>query len=102
MRLRLNQQNQQQHLFFQFFLRQSVNGHVFGSALRNDFTADSDFDILVEFEPGQVPGFFGLFDMQEELSRLFGGRKVDLRTSEDLSPYIREQVLATAEVQYAR
>jgi hypothetical protein len=32
---------------------------------------------------------------------MFGGRKVDLRTAEDLSRYFRDQVVASAEVQYA-
>ena len=75
---------------------------VFGSALREDFGPDSDVDVLVEFEHGHVPGFFRLFDMEEELSVLFGGRKIDLRTAEDLSRYFRDEVLATAEVQYAQ
>lgn len=75
---------------------------IFGSALREDFGPDSDVDVLVEFEPGHVPGFFGLFEMEDELSVLFAGRKIDLRTAEDLSRYFRQEVLATAEVQYAQ
>ena len=75
---------------------------LFGSVLREDFRPDSDIDVLVEFEPGHVPGFFRLFDLEEELSRLSGGRKVDLRTPQDLSRYFRDEVLAHAEVQYAR
>jgi len=74
---------------------------IFGSALRDDFRPDSDIDVLVDFEPGQVPGFFRLSDMEDELSALFGGRKVDLRTPEDLSRYFRDKVVAEAEVQYA-
>ena len=73
----------------------------FGSVLRDDFTDQSDIDVLVEFQPGHVPGFFGLVDMEYELSALFGGRKVDLRTPQDLSRYFREEVLAQAQVQYA-
>jgi len=75
---------------------------LFGSALRDDFSPASDIDVLVEFEAGHVPGFFRLFDMEEELSRLFRGRKVDLHTPQDLSRYFRGEVLARAEVQYAR
>ena len=75
---------------------------VFGSALRADFDENSDVDILVEFEPHQVPGLFGLARMERELSALLGGRKVDLRTPEDLSRYFRQQVLEEAEVQYAQ
>ncbi|MEI6519031.1 MAG: nucleotidyltransferase family protein [bacterium] len=75
---------------------------VFGSALRPDFRPDSDIDLLVEFEPGQVPGLFGISRMERELSILFGGRKIDLRTPEDLSKYFRQQVMEEAEVQYAK
>ena len=75
---------------------------IFGSALRDDFREDSDVDVLVDSEPDHVPGFFRLFDMEEELSTLFEGRKVDLRTPQDLSRYFRDKVVAQAEVQYAR
>ena len=74
---------------------------LFGSVLGKDFGPQSDIDVLVEFEPGHVPGFFALYDMEQELSALAGGRKVDLRTPEDLSRYFRDDVLARAEVQYA-
>ena len=56
--------------------------------------------MLVEFEPDRIPGLLGIAGMELELSELFTGRKVDLRTPEDLSPYFRQDVLATAEVQY--
>lgn len=74
---------------------------IFGSALRDDFRPDSDVDVLVDFEAGHVPGFFRLSDMEEELSALFNGRKMDLRTPEDLSRYFRDEVVAEAKVQYA-
>ena len=74
---------------------------LFGSVLRSDFRADSDIDVLVEFEPDFVPGLFTIARMERELSRLFDGRKVDLRTPEDLSRYFRQDVLDEAEVQYA-
>jgi len=74
----------------------------FGSILREDFSTESDVDVLVEFERGHVPGFFRLFDMEEELSYLLGGRRVDLRTPEDLSRYFRDEVIRISEVQYAR
>ena len=73
---------------------------IFGSALREDFGPESDIDVLVEFEPDRIPGLLGIAGMELELSELFTGRNVDLRTSEDLSPYFRQDVLATAEVQY--
>jgi predicted nucleotidyltransferase len=75
---------------------------LFGSVLREDFGPDSDVDMLVEFESGCEPGFFGLARMERELSELLGGRKVDLRTPEDLSRYFRDEVLAEAEVRYAQ
>lgn len=73
---------------------------LFGSVLRDDFGPDSDVDVLVEFEPGHVPGFCRLFDMEDELSAILCVKKVDLRTPEDLSHYFRRKVLSTAEVQY--
>ncbi len=75
---------------------------IFGSALREDFGPESDVDVLVEFTPGSAPGLLGVAGMEIELSRLFGVRKVDLRTPEDLSRYFRQEVLDTAEVQYAQ
>ena len=73
---------------------------LFGSVLRDDFSRSSDIDMLVEFEPGYVPGFFDLIGMEEELSSMLGGRKVDLRTPNDLSRYFRDDVLAEAEAVY--
>ena len=75
---------------------------IFGSALREDFGPDSDVDVLVEFEPDRIPGLLSVAGMEIELSVLFSGRRIDLRTPEDLSPYFRQNVLDTAEVQYAR
>jgi hypothetical protein len=72
---------------------------IFGSALRPDFRADSDIDVLAEFEPGHVPGL-AFFAMQEELSTILG-RKVDLNTQQCLSRYFRDKVLQEAVVQYA-
>ena len=75
---------------------------IFGSALRDDFGPESDVDVLVDFMLGHTPGFFKLFEIEEELSGLLGGRKVDMRTPEDLSRYFRDEVVASAEVQYVR
>ena len=74
---------------------------LFGSVLRDDYSSDSDIDFLVEFKVGKVPGLIGISRMERELSGILGGRKVDLRTAQDLSKYFREDVLAHAEVQYA-
>ena len=74
---------------------------LFGSVLRDDFGPASDVDILVEFEPGHVPGFFGLHRIECEIAVLFGGRKIDLLTFRSLNPHLRDRILAEAEVQYA-
>ena len=72
----------------------------FGSFLRHDFRPDSDIDVLVEFKPGNTPGFFRLAGMENELSELLGGRKVDMRTPGELSRYFRDEVVSSAEVHY--
>jgi uncharacterized protein len=70
----------------------------FGSVLRDDFGPESDIDLLVEFEPGQTPGLLALVRMEDEFAELLGlGRKVDLRTAQDLSQYFRDEVVAHAE-----
>jgi uncharacterized protein len=74
---------------------------LFGSVLKGTARLDSDVDLLVEFEPGAVPRLLGLAAIEAELSQLLGGRRVDLRTARELSPYFREEVERTAEVQFA-
>jgi uncharacterized protein len=71
---------------------------LFGSVLRDDFTDESDVDVLVEFEEGARTGF-KFFTMQHELSEIIG-REVELHTPGFLSPYFRDEVLREAEVQY--
>ena len=75
---------------------------LFGSVLREDFRPDSDVDVLVEFEPGHVPGFIRLHFIEVDLSELLGGRQVDLITPKFLNRHIRPCVVAEAEVQYAQ
>jgi predicted nucleotidyltransferase len=72
---------------------------LFGSVLRDDFRPESDVDFLVEFEPEHIPGFIRLAGMEIELSEIVG-RKADLRTAAELSPYFRQEVLDSAVVQY--
>jgi predicted nucleotidyltransferase len=89
---------------------------LFGSALRDDFRPDSDIDppsqvmedieavvtgfnkggpiVLVEFRAGATPNLLDLARMERELSAVLGGRKVDLRTPQELSRYFREEVLS--------
>lgn len=73
---------------------------LFGSYLRDDFSPESDIDVLVEFDREHIPTLFDVAAMEIELSEALG-RKVDLRTPEDLSRYFRDEVVAQAEVQYA-
>src|SRR5512145_3284507 len=75
---------------------------LFGSQHKGTARPDSDIDLLVEFKPGRVPGLLALASMELERSELLGGRRFDLRTAEDLSRYFRDEVIRTAEVQYAR
>jgi len=73
----------------------------FGSVLTPRFRADSDVDLLVEFEEGRVPGFLGLAKLEIELTEIIG-RKVDLRTPQELSRYFRKEVADSAVLQYER
>jgi hypothetical protein len=75
---------------------------LFGSMLQGAARPDSDIDLLVEFDPDSTPGLLALAEMEAELSAVLGGRQVDLRTPRDLSRYFRDEVLRSAEVQYAR
>lgn len=73
---------------------------LFGSVLRDDFKAESDIDILIEFEPDRIPGL-AFFEMEAELTQILG-RKVDLNTPGFLSPKIRAKVEQEAVVQYVK
>lgn len=73
---------------------------VYGSFLHGDFGLDSDIDFLVEFDPEHIPGLITLAGMEIELSEILG-RKVDLRTAQELSRHFRQEVVDSAEVQYA-
>jgi predicted nucleotidyltransferase len=85
----------------EFCLRHHIRRlSVFGSVLKGTARSDSDIDLLVEFEPGAKPGLLTMAEIELELSPLLGGRKVDLRTAQDLSWYFRDEVVRTAETQY--
>lgn len=73
---------------------------IFGSALRDDFTPESDIDLLVEFEPGTKVGLFRFNAIERALSEFFG-RKTDLNTPDSLSKYFRDEVLKEAKTLYA-
>ena len=71
---------------------------LFGSVLREDFSSQSDVDVLVEFEPGHIPGL-SFFAMEAERWEILG-RKVDLNTPGFLSKHFRDRVMAEAKVEY--
>ena len=79
-----------------------VNCHSLVRCSRDDFGPKSDVDVLVEFEPDHIPGLIRFAGMEIELSKLLGGRKIDLNTPKFLSPYFRDEVFAEAEVQYVQ
>jgi hypothetical protein len=74
---------------------------LFGSVLTDRFSDSSDIDVLVEFRQQERVGFFRLANIEAELSRLLGGRTVDLRTPLDLSRHFRDEVVRDALVVYA-
>jgi len=75
---------------------------LFGSVLRKDFTDKSDVGVLVDFDPKNYPDLFDIVRMEFELSKLVGGRKIDMRTVQELSRYFRDEVVAGAEVLYEK
>lgn len=74
---------------------------VFGSVLRDDFTETSDIDLLVEYLPNAKITLLDMASQEIELSNLIG-RRVDLRTPNELSPHFRDEVLNHAKVIYER
>lgn len=74
---------------------------LFGSVAAGTARPNSDVDLLVEFAPGAAPSFLDLAAIEMEMSALLSGRRVDLRTAQELSRYFRDQVVQTAELQFA-
>ena len=98
-RIRINIPKEQLAQFCEAYHVRRIS--LYGSALRDDFGPDSDIDILIDFEPGFKTGLLKMARMENELSGMLG-RKVDLRTPGDLSRYFRQEVLESAEVEYAK
>jgi len=74
---------------------------LFGSAARGELKPDSDIDLLVEFEPGQAPSLWTSQELQDDFSRLFGGKPVDISPPEILrNPYRRKTIERDAMVLY--
>ncbi|MDX1993753.1 MAG: nucleotidyltransferase domain-containing protein [bacterium] len=83
-----------------------LNHHIrklslFGSALTEQFNRESDIDVLVEFEPDNIPNLIAFVEMEDELTNLFG-RRVDLNTAGFLSRHFRQKVLKSAVTVYER
>lgn len=74
---------------------------LFGSILREDFSPDSDVDVLVTFAPSDGWSLFDLMNLQRELEAIMG-RPVDLLEKRDLrNPFRRSEILRTYQVIYA-
>jgi len=71
---------------------------IFGSAIRDDYSEDSDIDLVVEFMPDARITLLTLALLQTDLERIFG-RKVDLITrkaiDDFMNPIMRQEVLST-------
>ena len=68
---------------------------IFGSVARDEASADSDVDVLVEFDPDAVIGLFICVRLQRYLSQLLG-RRVDLATPDALHKALRASILSEA------
>ena len=73
---------------------------LFGSVLSDNFRSDSDIDVIMEFISEKRAGMLTMARIERELSQIFEGRKIDLRTPAELSHYFREDILLNAEVCY--
>ena len=71
-----------------------------GSAVRGELRIDSDFDMMVEFEPAARVGLIRFESFVEDLEAL-AGRKVDWVTEQGLKPWIRPRVLEEARIIYS-
>jgi len=75
---------------------------LFGSAAREEATADSDVDLLIEFEPGQAPSLAGFARLKTALGQTLGVASIDLATTSILrNPYRRRAILDDLRPLYA-
>ncbi len=72
---------------------------LFGSFLKNTYNADSDIDLLVVFEENSGYGLLDIARVERELSQIVG-KKIDIRTKDELSRYFRDVVVKEAKVEY--
>jgi predicted nucleotidyltransferase len=74
---------------------------IFGSSIRDDFTQNSDVDILVSFSNKSEITLFDIMDLEDEFSKLLN-REVDIVEKESLkNPIRRNRILSTREIIYA-
>lgn len=73
---------------------------LFGSRARGDARPDSDIDLLVEYDPASGMSMFQFMDFETELTQIFDGLKVDVVSSNGLSPYFRDNILRTTKTLY--
>lgn len=74
---------------------------LFGSYVNGSPSEDSDVDVLIDFEPGAVIGFFALSDIKDNFE-FFVGKPIDLLTPQAISKYFRDEVLEQAEYVYEK
>jgi predicted nucleotidyltransferase len=75
---------------------------LFGSAARGELRPDSDVDLMVEFKPASKTTSFDLVDMQDELSGIFGNRRVEITSPDVLeNPYRRRTIERDLKTLYA-
>ncbi|MCY3831712.1 MAG: nucleotidyltransferase [Chloroflexi bacterium] len=75
----------------QLMQRLSLLGPAFDDWLR----PDTDIGLLVEYAPGAPIGYFAMAQQEIDLGEIIG-RKVDLRTQQEINRYCRKQLVDTA------
>jgi len=74
---------------------------IFGSSIRDDFTQDSDVDILVSFDRNSKTTLFDIIELEDEISSLLN-RKADIVDKDSLkNPIRKNKIISTREILYA-
>ena len=74
---------------------------IFGSYVNGTPSEESDIDVLIDFEPAAVIGFFTLSDIKDCFESLLK-KSVDLLTPQAISKHFRDEVLAQVEYTYEK
>jgi uncharacterized protein len=80
------------HLRIKFHVRKIA---LIGSFARDEQTADSDVDLLIDLEEGIADIYHLKRNLKEELEQQFG-RPVELASERYLKPYYKKQILQEA------